>query len=255
MNKKILIKKGLVVAVILLFFSVSVIPSTGTLMMQNETLIELIIDGPTQGNVGEQLEYIFILNDPEGCAIYFFIDWDDGTNPDWIGPCMAGEEVLVAKTWYECGIYNFSVQVEGCDGTMYSGTFEVTIIDNHPPDAPKITGQERVKPGTYEWTFKAIDPDSDNVSYEIGWGDDIVEKWIGPYASGEEMTRNHTYNDCDTVEIRARAKDIHGAIGDWGTLLVEIPKSKQIINLPFLQWLDRFPILNLLIMRLVEGWE
>ena len=255
MNKKILIKKGLVVAVILLFIGVSVIPSTGTLMMQNETLTELIIDGPTQGNVGELLEYILILTDPEGCEIWFFIDWDDGTNPVWIGPYMAGEEALVSNTWYECGIYNFSVQVEGCDGTMYLGTFEVTIIDNHPPDAPKITGPRFVSPGIHEWTFKAIDPDGDDVYYWIEWGDKSFENWFGPFESGEEAISSHYYHEYGEVTIKAQAKDIHGAIGDEGTLSVTIPKSKQIFNLPFLQFLERFPILNQIIMRLVEGWE
>ncbi len=352
-------KKLLVFGVIVLFLGMSVIPSTGTTVIENELPTELIIDGPTHGNVGELLEYILILNDPEGCEIWFYIDWDDGTNPDWIGPYMAGDEALVSHTWYECGIYNFSVQVEGCDGTMYSGTFEVTIIDNHPPstpiisgekgviigeefdyyfraidpdgddvryiinwdddnsvitdfynsgeevtvghtylekgtyvicafaedihgavgpegyyipdwknkalstvlivvtdnhppDAPKITGPKTVRPGTHEWTFKAIDPDGDTVSYYIDWDDGDFEDWFGPFESGEEATRKHTVIYFGTVTIRARAKDIHGAIGDWGHFELEIPKSEQIISPLFYRLLERFPLLYRLVHIL--GW-
>ncbi len=113
-------------------------------------------------------------------------------------------------------------------------------MDNHPPDAPEITGPRFVKPGTHEWTFKAIDPDGDNVSYYIEWGDGDFEDWSEFFESGEEVTRNHTFYKYGEVTIRTRAKDIHGAIGDWGTLKVTISKSKQIINLPFLQFVGRF---------------
>ena len=123
-------KKLLAVGVIVLFLGVSVIPSTGTLMMQNETLIELIIDGPTQGNVGELLEYILILNDPEGCEIWFYIDWDDATNPDWIGPCMAGEEELVSNIWFEPGIYSVGVYVLDDYNSSSCTTFFNVFIDS-----------------------------------------------------------------------------------------------------------------------------
>lgn len=125
-------------------------------------------------------------------------------------------------------------------------TKKIVTMDNHPPDAPKIKGPEFVKAGIeYKWMFEAIDPDGDNVSYEIDWGDGIREKWIGWYASGEKITRNHTYSKYAKVTIRARANDTYGAIGDWGTLPIKISLSTQIINLPFLQrFIELFPILE-----------
>ena len=116
--------------------------------------------------------------------------------------------------------------------------------DNHPPDAPKITGPRFVCPGTHEWTFKAIDPDGDDVYYWIEWGEGSFEDWFGPFESGEEVICSHNYHKYGEVTIRAQAKDIHGAIGEMGILRVTIPKSKQIIIPLFLQWLDRFPLLN-----------
>jgi len=148
-----MLNKPLAVAVILLFFSVSVIPSTGTLMMQNETLTELIIDGPTQGNVGERLEYMVILIDPEGCTFWLFIDWDDGT-ASWMGPCTANEEYIISNTWYECGIYTIQV-IAGCNGSEYSAELEITITSDN------ILYVGGSGPGNYTKIQDAIDDASD----------------------------------------------------------------------------------------------
>ncbi|MCX6671449.1 MAG: hypothetical protein NTX92_05975 [Euryarchaeota archaeon] len=118
---------------------------------------------------------------------------------------------------------------------------EKTFEGNNPPDAPKITGPTCTRPEPQVWTFKAIDPDNDNLSYEIDWGDGVVEKWIGPFASGEEVTRSHTYCAKMTVRIKARANDTHGAIGEWGYLLVVISESKSTHYPPYLQFFERFP--------------
>jgi hypothetical protein len=127
------------------------------------------------------------------------------------------------------------------------------VVNNRPPDKPIITGPLKVKPGDYDWGFNAKDPEGDNVSYEIKWGDGTQEGWIGPFESNISIVFNHTYYDIGYVGIRARAKDVYGAIGNWSHIIVKIPKDKQTINLPLFRWLDRFPILNQLIMRFVEG--
>ena len=120
--------------------------------------------------------------------------------------------------------------------------FILTSINN-PPDAPEIEGPTVVKPGTYDWTFKAIDPDGDDVSYEIDWGDGTSDKWIGPYPSGEPVTVSHTYHAVGYVTISARAKDIYGAIGNESTFTFYVGKSKSIVNSLLLWFLDGFPFL------------
>lgn len=124
-------------------------------------------------------------------------------------------------------------------------------MDNQPPGKPLITGPRLIYPGTHEWTFKAIDPERDNVSYLIDWGTgEEYEGWTGWYASGEEVTRNHTFYKYCSVKIRAKAKDTHEAEGDWGYMDVEIPRSKQMTNPIFFQFLEqfkeRFPMLRIL---------
>ena len=118
-------------------------------------------------------------------------------------------------------------------------TNKLVTMDNHPPGAPRIRilgGSIFIKPGIHEFYFKAIDPDGDNISYEIDWGDGDYE-WTDWYASGEEITRNHSYPVCASYVMIARAKDIHNATGEWAGISVWIPKNKQITGLPFLYFL------------------
>jgi len=51
-------------------------------------------------------------------------------------------------------------------------------------------------------------------------------EWIGPYDSEEVIELSHTWVEEDTYTISARAKDVWGAIGEWGTLEVEMPVNQ-----------------------------
>jgi len=247
------LKQGLVVTVIILFFGMSVIPSTSSVVGEGKFPPELYIDGPTQAVVGEPLEYIFILIDPEGCNFSLFIDWDDGNDTGWLGPYPSNEEIILTYIWYRSGNYTIRANARDDNGSQYSATLNVTIIDNHAPEPPQITGARFVKAGIlYECTVKVTDPDGDNVYYTIDWGDGTLDDWFGPFVSGEEVKRNHDFGVSGTVRILAIAKDIHGAIGDTGSMKIIIPKSKQIFNLPFLQFLQS--VLQFLLLQRLLGW-
>jgi outer membrane protein assembly factor BamB len=113
---------------------------------------------------------------------------------------------------------------------------------NDPPDKPTITGPISGKAGAeYSYTFVATDPEGDNVSYYIDWGDYTSTGWISGYASGEEVTLSHTWSEEGTYVISAQAKDVFDNEGDWTTLEVSMPKSKTFGNmLRCLQILERF---------------
>jgi len=131
-----------------------------------------------------------------------------------------------------------------------------TTGDNNPPDAPKITGpgsvpQDSIKlieknPANYppgkpiKFRFEATDPEGHDIYYWIDWGDGNYEGWIGPYPSGEEITRSHTWCKIGTYTVMAKAKDIYGAEGPWGTLFVPIVRNK-VFNFLFQKWLEQFP--------------
>ncbi len=117
-------------------------------------------------------------------------------------------------------------------------------IGNEPPNPPTIDGPASGKAGTeYDYDFYTIDPEGENVYYYIEWGDGSIEDWIGPYNSGAEITKSHTWVEKNTYIIRCKAKDIHNQESDWATLEVTMPKNKALnFNLNLLSWLfERFP--------------
>ncbi|MCX6667347.1 MAG: PQQ-binding-like beta-propeller repeat protein [Euryarchaeota archaeon] len=100
---------------------------------------------------------------------------------------------------------------------------------NNPPSTPTITGPTNGNAGVeYQYNFTSTDPEGDNVTYGISWGEGcpgIV--WVGPYPSGQEITVSHTYSGQGTFTISAMAKDIYDAESDWGTLEVTMPTIQQ----------------------------
>jgi hypothetical protein len=64
-----------------------------------------VIDGPTRGRPDVSYDYNFVITDPDGSIIYCYVDWDDGSNTDWIGPYEAGEVVTLSHSWIDKDTY------------------------------------------------------------------------------------------------------------------------------------------------------
>jgi len=131
------------------------------------------------------------------------------------------------------------------DGRLYIGSdklycFEDT--DNNPPTPPVITGQSSGKAGTsYSYNFVSTDPDNDQVEYYIMWGDGDITSWTGLQSQGfPGCDESHIWDTQDTYLIEAKARDEHGLESDWGTFSVIMPKNKQYINTPFMNFLEKF---------------
>jgi outer membrane protein assembly factor BamB len=146
----------------------------------------------------------------------------------------------------------------GSDGTVYVGAggddgylYAFGCPDPNAPDTPTINGPIKGKIRTpYNYTFTTIDPNGDNVFYYIDWGDGKNTGYIGPYQSGELITKNHIWTKKGTYVIQAQAKDINDLKSDWGKLTVTIPKNKAVnFNSLLLKLLGRFPILQKLLQR------
>ncbi len=116
-----------------------------------------------------------------------------------------------------------------------------TGCDNLPPNAPRIHGPSRVKPGTYIYSFNATDPNGDNVSYFIDWGDNRTTGWIGPFPSGKEKKVYHTFLCRGTFQIKAKAKDIYNYEGEWGFMPIIISQEYVTLPLFFRLLFERFP--------------
>jgi hypothetical protein len=61
------------------------------------------IDGPKRGTTEISYEFTFVSNDPENDEVWYYIDWDDSTFEEWVGPYNSGEEVTISHKWYKDG--------------------------------------------------------------------------------------------------------------------------------------------------------
>ncbi|MCK4901938.1 MAG: hypothetical protein KAS76_01160 [Thermoplasmatales archaeon] len=130
--------------------------------------------------------------------------------------------------------------------------FVVECPNNDPPSMPVINGPENGVIDTfYDYSFTSVDPDGNDISYYVKWGDGTFEDWFGPFSSGESQIRSHKWMFPWRYSIEARARDTFGAMSDWAKLTVTIPRAKA-INTPFLNFLENHPILYQLLQRLLQ---
>ena len=117
-----------------------------------------------------------------------------------------------------------------------------TFVENHRPEAPTITGPTRVKVGIrHTWSFNSTDPDGDNLTYYVDWGDVCGgAEWHGLYPSGVTIDINHTYLVENILIINSMAVDENGAESNMTYFEVTITKSVS-LECIFIRLLQRFP--------------
>ncbi len=123
----------------------------------------------------------------------------------------------------------------GSDGTIYIGGTSSNSgglyafglgYPNHPPEAPVINGPTSGKPGVvYNFSVYAIDPDGDNVSFDICWdnGGDLTDF----VPSGKEIILSHSWERRGEYTITIAAWDEHGACSPDTTFHIKISYLKN----------------------------
>ncbi|MCX6668106.1 MAG: S8 family serine peptidase [Euryarchaeota archaeon] len=204
------------------------------------------VSGPTHGK--PRIEYLFSTNttDLDGDPIYCLWDWGDGSYSNWLGPYYPGETAPASHTWVNKGNYTILVKAKDIFGAESEWSEPLSVaINSSAPLPPEIHGPTKGKNHrSYNYSFTTTDPDGDNVSYWIFWGDVTPYTLYGPYGSGEEVILNHTFNITRpiiilTIEIKAQAKDTDGLESNWTTLKVTIPRTISFNSL-FMKFLERF---------------
>jgi outer membrane protein assembly factor BamB len=130
------------------------------------------------------------------------------------------------------GNYTVTLTVTDNSGNTSSDTTWAKIKEsNNPPTKPSISGETHGETGTiYDYTFVSTDPDNDEyLNYYIEWGDG-ENRWVGPYAPGEDAVWGHAWGYRGTFIIIAKAIDNYGGESDWGTLSVTMPLDLKIIK-------------------------
>jgi agmatine/peptidylarginine deiminase len=132
------------------------------------------------------------------------------------------------KVYYYIHAEDFSGRSENHPyiGETMAYSFECSLL-NEAPEKPRILGPTEGNINQeLEFSFKATDPDNDELYYFIDWGDGSLEEWIGPISSGEEIYQKHTWITDANYSIQAKVKDTFGFESEWETFNVNIPRAK-----------------------------
>ncbi|KYK21595.1 hypothetical protein AYK21_00645 [Thermoplasmatales archaeon SG8-52-2] len=130
----------------------------------------------------------------------------------------------------------------------------VVIKVNRAPYAPIIDGPEKIEVNVeYEFIFKATDLNEDEVSFFVDWGDNTTDDWTLYYEPGNLVGIEHMYTEEGRYTIRAKAKDIYDAEGDWGEFYTSTPRIRESFNFKILNWFERFPIIFSILQNLFEN--
>jgi len=178
------------------------------------------------------------------------------SNNNWIQ-----EEKLTAsdgdiQDWFGCSVSIFEdIIFIGAnlddDNAEDSGSAYVFVkeADNQPPVAPTINGPIKGLPLIpYQFTFTSTDPDGDDVSYYVDWGDGFITSWTPYQSSGSPgYSKSHSWTAFDVFTIKAKVKDINGLESAWTNYSFSTPRNR-VINTVFVNFLGNhqnlFPILR-----------
>jgi subtilisin family serine protease len=98
--------------------------------------------------------------------------------------------------------------------------YEAVLNCNEAPFKPTLTGPDQGTTGkSYDYTVNVEDPEGDDVHIWIDWGDGTDTGWQGPYASGEDVTMSHEWEDPGEFVIVAKAMDEYYET-DWSDPIV-----------------------------------
>jgi hypothetical protein len=213
-------------------------------------------DGPEEWAQFGEASFSSTAIDPEGDSIDFLFDWGDGTDSEWIGPYASGQTGEASHIWTIVGEYQVKVKVrdDKFGQSLWSDPATINIVENEPPGAPIIIGPKTGAPGVLlTFTVSAEDPEGNDVSYMVAWGDGHYIPYTGPYASGAEATFSHAWGKGGDYTIAAKAKDEYGGKSLQSSFRLSITKTRAVYT-PFIKFLeshlDLFSILRLLLQRL-----
>ena len=167
--------------------------------------------------------------DPDGDDIRYTIDWGDGTTDTTIW-YPSGQIVEMSHTFLEG---EYTIRIKAVDGYGAESDRAVFIIKigNHPPNPPMIDGPTSPKVGEeYTWTFWTEDPDGDNVSYYVEWGDGNNTGWSYYVESGQEICFAHKWEDKIPKYLRAKAKDTYESESNWTYIILRDKSTNLELN-------------------------
>jgi len=139
------------------------------------------------------------------------------------------------------------IEVSSRTKTDPESEFILYYNESKKQPSPTINGPVNGKAGVaLNFNFTAIDPEDDQIYYFIDWGDDENTGWIGPFKSGEKISKSHTWLTMNNFTVRAKAMDIYYHESNWSTINIKIPKMfiYNSIILPIQKMFEQYSFLK-----------
>jgi len=179
----------------------------GTIYAFGEILYLADANGPYYGFVNSSVEFTGSVYGGQPSYSWYW-DLGDGTTSTLQNP---------THTYPSVGEYTVTLTVtDSLNQVAIDDTLVFIATPNVPPGIPSIEGPTSGKPAeSYEFDFTVSDQNDDKIMYYIDWGDNTTSGWIGPFDSGVMVRQNHSWSTRGSYEIKAKAKDWHGAESNW----------------------------------------
>jgi hypothetical protein len=134
---------------------------------------------------------------------------------------------------------------------IVTGHFDSNNL-NLPPTTPMINGSISGKTGeVYTYTLVTDDPEGDDVSYLIDWGDHVSPTWSDFQPSGNYYSVSHKWRRTGTYMIQVKAKDIYGARSGRTTLEVSFPRTSRSAGSYWYRFSDMYLILQKILISIL----
>lgn len=169
----------------------------------------------------------------------FSYSWDADSD----GRFDDGYTKMLSHAWKDNGDYEVKFKVTDGFGMVSSDSAIITIDKNHPPQLYYDGPSEVVKDEFFDLTFRAEDPEGDDVYY---WVEDDWDYWKGPYGSGECAEYGISSDGPGRYKIgfKAKAKDEYGLESETISVKITVSKEKMKSYSMFFDLFDFFPILK-----------
>ena len=152
-----------------------------------------------------------------------------------------GSGITTSHIYNETGIYTITLNITDIKNNKASTTSKVWVQEsNTKPYLPTINGSSSgIFWKKYEYKIYSEDPEGNELLYYIDWGDGKKEEWIGPFASGEEITVSHIWAKIGNFNVKVIVKDPFNYESDWATLKVTMPRNRA-LSFTLLQYIIDF---------------
>jgi len=192
--------------------------------------------GPTTGNKNIQYTYSTSTTDPNGNNVYYWFDWNDGTNSGWLGPYSSGTTGSASHSWNNYGTYQVKAKAKdiyGAElGVCWSNPLNVNIVSQAPNTPNTPSGPTFLNAGiSGTYSTSTTDPEGDQVQYRFDWdanGSHDYSSWTSFVPSGSTGSMSHAWSNGGTYVVKAQARDISNETSGWSdglTIYVNSPPN------------------------------